>query len=142
MSEVPANDLAAAVHSDRRLEDRHLVHWPVLLSWPTPAGPAVAQGHTLELSFSGMRVASEHNFPLGERVDCRVSVQPWHGNSDMFELDAAAKVVHSSYSSANDGFDVGLHFVGFAGDGKERLAQVVQAFQRNVQINAKIVRGS
>lgn len=132
MSDTPAPDLAADLQSERRLEDRHMVRWPVLLSWTTRAGVQVAKGRSIELSFSGMRVAVDHNFAVGDRISCRLSVHPWHGNSSMFDVDMTAKVVHCAYSSENDGFDVGLQFAGFGGDGKERFSKLVQSLQKGV----------
>jgi c-di-GMP-binding flagellar brake protein YcgR len=139
MSDTPAPDLAADLQSDRRLEDRHIVHWPLLLSWATPAGTQVAKGRSIEISFGGMRVAVEHNFAIGDKLSCRLSVHPWHGNSSMFDIDMTAKVVHCAYSSENDGFDVGLQFTGFAGDGKDRFSMVVKALQKGVSGVGKTV---
>lgn len=136
MSDTSNPDLAEAIQGERRLEERHIVHWPVLLGWATAAGAQVARGRTLELSFGGVRIAVEHNFAVGEKVECRLSVHPWHGNSSMFDIDMTGKVVHCAYSAQNDGFDVGLQFTGFSGDGKERLAKVVQALQKGVSVGS------
>lgn len=141
MGDTPAPDLAAAIEGERRLENRHVVHWPVLLNWSAGGQPQAAAGRTLELSFGGARVSAEHNFPLGETLACRISVRPWHGNSGMFDLDVTARVMHCAYSAANDGFDIGLQFTGFAGDGKERLAKVVQALEKGVATVGKVVKG-
>jgi hypothetical protein len=142
MTDTPTPDLAAELQGERRLEERYVVHWPLLISWTTPSGVAVAHGRTLNLSFGGAHVVVDHNFALGENVACRLSVQPWHGNSSMFDIDMFAKVLHSNYSAKSDGFDVGLQFTAFDGNGKERFAQVVQALQKGVSIaSAKIVHG-
>ncbi len=140
MSDTPAPDIAAALQNERRLEERHVVHWPVLVSWTEAGGPQVAAGRTLELSFGGMRVSVEHNFAAGDKVACRISVHPWHGNSSMFDIDLTAKVAHCAYSAEKGGFDVGMQFTGFPGDSKETLSKVVQALQRGVSATAKVTR--
>jgi c-di-GMP-binding flagellar brake protein YcgR len=128
MSDAPTTpDIAAALQEDRRLEDRHLVHWPVALGWTTAAGQQVAHGRTIDLSSSGARVAVDRNFTIGAKLMCRLSIHPWHGNNARFEVDMTTKVVHCAYSSESDGFDVGLQFIEFSGDGKERFAKAVQA---------------
>ena len=132
MSDSPDPNIAADIQNERRLEERHIVHWPILVSWTTPTGPAVMQGRTLDLSLSGVRISVEHNFALGDRPACRLSVQPWHGNNSVFDIDMIAKVVHCAYSAQNEGFDVGLAFQSFGGDGKAQLAKVVQALARGV----------
>ncbi len=139
----PTPDLAAEIKSERRLEDRHVVRWPMMLSWTTPSGPAVAQGETADISMGGARVAVEHNFALGEKVAWRLTVHPWHGNSATFHIDGFAKVVHSSYSRQKQGFDVGLQFQSFSGDGKAQMAKVVLALQQGVSAaGAKIIHSS
>lgn len=142
MSDTPTPDLAAEIKSERRLEERYRVHWPILLSWTTPAGPAVAHGRTVNLSLSGIHLAAEHNFAVGQQVAWRLSVHPWHGNSAMFEIEGSAKIAHSAYSSHEDGFDVGLQFQDFAADGKARLAKVIEALQQGVSAaGAKVIHG-
>lgn len=142
MTDTPTPDLAAEIQGERRLEERYVVHWPLLMSWTTPSGVMVAHGRTLNVSFGGAHAVVQHNFAVGEKVACRLSVQPWHGNSSMFDIDMFAQVLHSNYSAKSEGFDVGLHFTTFNGNGKERFAQVVQALQKGVSIAAgKIVRG-
>ncbi|HEX8988338.1 MAG TPA: PilZ domain-containing protein [Rhodocyclaceae bacterium] len=136
-------DLAGAIHDERRLEDRYLVHWPILMSWTTPAGLFVAHGRTLNLSFGGAHVAVDRNFAIGDKVACRLSVQPWHGNSSMLDIDLFAKVVHANYSSRAGGFDIGLQFESFSGDGKEKLGRVVQALQKGVAVaSSQIIHSS
>ncbi len=132
MSDSPDPNVAADIQNERRLEDRHIVHWPILVSWITPNGALVAQGRTLDLSLSGVRISVEHNFAVGDKLACRLAVQPWHGNSSMFAIDMHAKVIHCAYSAQNEGFDVGLTFQDFGGDGKAQLAKVVQALARGV----------
>lgn len=143
MSDTPTPDIAAEIKSERRLEERHLVHWTMLLNWTTPAGPATVRGETIDLSLGGARVAVEHNFALGEKVACRLSVHPWHGNAAMFEIDMSAKVVHCAYSRQKKGFDVGLQFESFSGDGKQRFVKVVQAIESGVSVaGAKIIHSA
>jgi hypothetical protein len=143
MSEAPTTpDLGEAIQSERRLEERHVVHWPVLLSWTTPTGPAAGRGRTNDLSLGGARVALQHNFAIGDKLACRLSVQPWHGNSAMFDVDMTARVAYCAYSSQHGGFDIGLQFQSFAGDGKARLAKVIESLQLGAPIaKAKIIHG-
>lgn len=135
-------DIAAELKAERRMEERHAVRWPILLSWTTAHGPMSAQGETVDISAGGARVGVAHNFALGEKIACRLTVHPWHGNSKIFDIDMSARVVHCNYSRPREGFDVGLQFLGFEGDGKERLAKVVQALQRGVSVaGANVIHG-
>lgn len=141
MIDTPTPDLAAEIQGERRLEERYVVHWPLLISWTAASEVAVAHGRTLNLSLGGAHVVVEHNFAVGEKVACRLSVQPWHGNSSMFDIDMSAAVLHSNYSAKSGGFDVGLQFTTFSGNGRERFVQVVQALQKGVSVaGARIVR--
>jgi hypothetical protein len=143
MSDSPAPDLAKDLQEERRLEDRQAVHWPMLLGWKTPAGPAYSHARTSNISFNGAHVAADRNLIVGEKVAWRLTVEPWHGNNEMFDIDGFAKVVHSAYSSKEDGFDVGLQFVDFSGDGKVRLAKVIHALQQSAvpAAGTKIIHG-
>lgn len=110
-----------ADYSDRRGEERRLYRAGAL--W-APVGLAPLQARTLDLSVSGLGLVSPVNPPVGTRCQVRFVV-PTRDHGPM-TIDAMAKVARSIFSSAEDGFRVGLMFEPLP----EEATRAIQRFVR------------
>lgn len=107
--------------SDRRGDERRLYRGGAL--W-APIGLAPLQARTLDLSVSGLGLVSPVNPPVGTRCQVRFSV-PTREHGPM-SIDAFAVVARSIFSSADDGFRVGLMFENLAADAKREVQRFVR----------------
>lgn len=141
MAGAPVLDVAASLRDDRRLHQRHPIRWPMDLIRRLPDGAVSYRGRTLDLSISGARIATDGHCKVGETVACRLTVLPRGGHARVGTIELVAVVVHSTYSSTAVGFETGLNFEQFVGNGKNLLADAFIAFEKDIPAKSlKVIR--
>ena len=91
--------------TERRAELRRPLRVRVRLRLP---GQAPVEWRSVDLSAGGIGLVGDLNLPRG--LDCSVGFTLRLANGSSHEVDCNATIAHTVFSSAHDGFIIGLQF--------------------------------
>lgn len=107
-------------YSDRRRDERRLFRSGAV--W-TPVGMAATQVRTLDVSAGGIALVAAFNPPTGHLCIVRFVLPTRDGP---LTVETSGRVARSVFSSADDGFRVGVHFDPLS----DEAARALQRFVR------------
>jgi len=93
-------------------------------------GAVEVLGEIVNLSASGMLVETETSFEPGEQVVVTINL-----GGQLGSVSAKAEVVRQAYSDRGGIDGIGVRFLSFAGDGKEKIDAVIDEALRDPLIN-------
>lgn len=106
--------------AERRQSKRRLLRTDALILFDQAHTLKV---RTLDISVEGLAIVVTGNPSSGITFRIRFPIPTKTGGHTTIETQA--RVVHSIYSSAEDGFAVGLHFVGLPSDSTKAIREYV-----------------
>jgi c-di-GMP-binding flagellar brake protein YcgR len=115
-----ASAALAPTGENRRLAERKLLRGRAQLQF---TGRPPMEVRTLDISASGMAVASPSNLPAAAPCALQLVLPLKTGR---FPLQVNARVVHSVFSNAEGGFKVGMQFLGVSSAMSAAITQYIE----------------
>lgn len=129
LAQQPAEPAPLKDVRDLRATPRYMVDWRIALVFDEGEEKFTYQGRTYDLSMNGTAMLTHHNVFAKGPVTVLLAPPPLHKGGSKKVIEIHARQIYSVYSGALSCFRLGFDFVGFKGDGKKILKDMLGHYQ-------------
>jgi hypothetical protein len=110
---------------DKRKHFRHPVHWRAAIVNKVGDSHDVYHGQTHSVSIAGISVLLDHNIYFLSEVVVLLAIAPIHHGQKETIVEIQCRTIYTVLDSVHGKFRLGMKVIGYKGDGKQVLSNIL-----------------